>query len=155
MADPTIVVDAGVVLRWYVPQVSHEHAREVRDQLREGAVALRVPEAARYEFGHALRVKGVLGGHVSRAVYVSAVRLLDDLGLVEPLTADVLQRAAGMAVDRSLQLFDALYAELASRLGVRLLTNDAKLARAVGDIVDVDVLRGIGGDEPPESSVRR
>lgn len=52
--SPAYVVDTGVVLRWFVPQVGYEHAREVRDAFRAGPVELAPPDFARVELAEVL-----------------------------------------------------------------------------------------------------
>jgi predicted nucleic acid-binding protein len=137
------VVDTGVFLRWWVPQVGFEHAREVRQRFVDGRVDLVTTDTARYELAHVLRTKALLPGHLDRAGYLAGASLLDDLGLARSADADDMARSAELAVDRNLRFFDAVFAELALREDTPLLTADARLARALAGVVDVQVLRGV------------
>ncbi len=145
MPEPAYVVDTGVLLRWYVPQIGWEHAREVQLAFLAGNVDLCAPESARFELAHVLRTKALLNGHLDRDEYVAAAGLLDDLELSRAVDDRALRRAAALASDRSLRIFDALFVDLAVEVDQPLLTSDAKLARAAGDVVDAVVLRGIAG----------
>lgn len=74
---------------------------------------------------------------------MAAVGPLDDLELSRAVDDRALRRAAALAADRRLRIFDALFVDLAVEIDQPLLTSDARLARAAGDIVDVTVLRGV------------
>jgi len=141
--DERYVVDTGVFLRWYVPQVGYEHAREVRARFAAGAAALVTTDAARYELPHVLRTKGLLQGHLDQSAYVQASGVLDDLDLARPADAVALRRAAALTTTHTLRFFDALFVDLALQEGVALLTSDGRLARAVSGLTPTVLLRGI------------
>lgn len=138
------VVDTGVFVRWYVPQVGYEHAREAQAAFFAGDLELTTTDAARYELPHVLRKVGLLHGHLTAEECVIAARALDDLELLVRPDADALQRAAALARDRTLRFFDALFVDLALVRSLPLLTSDAGLARATAGLLPVVVLRGIG-----------
>lgn len=137
------VVDTGVFLRWYVPQVGYEHAREVRTRFAAGDATLITTDAARYELPHVLRTKGLQKGHLDTAAYIRASALLDDLELARSADAPALRRAAAVATTHMVRFFDALFVDLAIQEGVALLTSDGKLARAVSGLTPAVLLRGI------------
>ncbi|MGH3697839.1 MAG: type II toxin-antitoxin system VapC family toxin [Pseudonocardiaceae bacterium] len=138
------VVDTSVFLRWYVPQIGFEHAREVRQDFLAGAVALETVDSTRFELGHVLRTKGLLKGHLSVAQYRAAVRSIDDLGItIHGTDADALERAGELATRCMLRFFDAVFVDRALQRGMPLLTSDRKLANAVGTVAPVEILRGI------------
>lgn len=143
MAD-RFVVDTSVFLRWYVPQIGFEHAREVRQDFLTGAVELETVDSTRFELGHVLRTKGLLGGHLSAAQYRAAVRSIDDLGItIHSTDADALERAGELATRCTLRFFDAVLVDRALQRGMPLLTSDRKLANAVGTVAPIEILRGI------------
>lgn len=138
------VVDTSVFLRWYVPQIGFEHAREVRQDFLTGAVALETVDSTRFELGHVLRTKGLLGGHLTAVQYRAAVRSIDDLGItIHGTDADALERAGELATRYTLRFFDAVLVDRALQRGMPLLTSDRKLANAVGAVAPVEILRGI------------
>lgn len=137
------VVDTGVFLRWWVPQVGYEHAREIRADFLAGRTALVTTDAARYELAHVLRTKALLEGHLDRQGYVAAAGLLDDLDLPRPVDAIALRRVAQLCARHQVRFFDGLFVDLALQENVPLVTADARLQRAVGTLLRVDLLRGI------------
>lgn len=143
MAD-RYIVDTSVFLRWFVPQVGFEHAREVRRDFLAGTVELETVDSTRFELGHVLRKKGLLGGHINADEYLAAVRSIDDLGIaIHETDADSLERAGVLAVQYTLSFFDAVLVDRALQRGTSLLTSDRKLANAVGHTAPVEILRGV------------
>ncbi len=140
----TYVVDTSVFLRWWVEQVGWQHAQRVRDDFVAGDVALITPEFTRVEHAEVLRKKGLMDGVLTEDEYLDAVQALDIMGVdLIDLDQDGLVRAAALAAKRSLRMFDALGASLALDRGHPLLTGDARCARALAGVVEVEVLEGI------------
>jgi predicted nucleic acid-binding protein len=144
--EPGYLVDSNVFLRWFVRQIGWEHAREIRGGYVGGTVVLETVDSVRVELAHVLRTKGLLLGRLSRDQYLNAVRVVDDLDIaVHTTDADALSRAAALAADRSLRVFDALVVDRALQRGLPLLTSDVKLVRAVGGLLPTELLRGLDG----------
>jgi len=140
----TYVVDTSVFLRWWVEQIGWQHAQRVRDEFVAGDIVLITPEFTRVEHAEVLRKKGLLDGVLTEDEYLGAVEALDVLGVeMVKLDRDDLVRAAALAVRRNLRMFDAIGASLALDRGLPLLTGDARSARALAGLVDVEVLDGI------------
>jgi len=138
------VVDTSVFLRWWVEQVGWQHAHRVRDRFLAGEIMLITPEFTRIEHAEVLRKKGLLDGVLGEDEYLAAVESLDVLGVeLVPLDRHDLVRAAALGVKRSLRMFDALGASLALDRGLPLLTGDARAARALAGVIEVEVLEGI------------
>jgi predicted nucleic acid-binding protein len=144
VAEPGYVVDSNVFVMWFLPDPGHEHAREVREEFRAGTLPLVTTDVARYEIANILRRKGLLRGHLTVDEYLTAVRLLDDLGIsVEPVDAEGLERAAQLAADHMISVFDALFVDLAIETTLPLLTGDVRLINAVANLIPTEVLRGV------------
>lgn len=140
MAD-AYVVDTGVFLRWFVDQPGFEHARKIRDDFLHDRVSLETADFARIEVAGVLRKKGLLTGRLSADEFITAVRIIDELGVrVHPVDADRLERAAALAVRLTLRMYDAVFAQLALDREIPLLTTDAKLHRALGGLVETELL---------------
>lgn len=138
------VVDSSVVIRWYVDQVGHEHARDVQAAFLAGAVRLEAPDVVRWEVGNVLRGKGVATGRLTGNDLVLALTDLDDLGaVIHETTVERLLGVARLAARRGISLFDAAFVELTLRTGHTLLTADARLARSVSGLVSTELLRGV------------
>lgn len=138
------VVDTSVFLRWWVEQQGWQHAQSVRDSFLAGDVGLVTPDFTRIELAEVLRKKGLLAGILNDDEYLAAVESLDVLGVeIVALDRCDLVRAAALGAKRSLRMFDALAASLALDRGLPLLTGDARAARALVGVVEVEVLEGI------------
>ncbi len=139
------VVDASVVLRWYLDQVGYEHARRVRDAFVVGAVRLEAPEILRWEVGNQLRKKGVATGRLAEEDALRALTDLDDLGaVVHDFGLDDLLVVTRLSIREGISMFDAAYVLLALRTGLTLLTAGARLVNAVSSLISTELLRGIG-----------
>ncbi len=140
----TYVVDTSVFVRWWVDQVGWQHAQRVRDEFLAGDLELITPDFTRIELAEVLRKKGLVDAVLSEDEYLAAVGSLDVLRVeLVPLGEDDLTRAAALAARQSLRMFDAVGASLALDRGLTLLTGDARCARALVGVVDVEVLEGI------------
>lgn len=138
------LVDTGVFARWSLEEVGYEHALEIQQAFLAGEVTLETVDTVRVELAHVLRKKGLLDGRLDREEYLTAVRAIDDLGVIVHLTdVNALERAAGLVADRMLGVFDAIVVDRALQRGIPLLTSDAHLCRAVGGLVSTELLHGI------------
>jgi predicted nucleic acid-binding protein len=143
------VAHTGVFLRWFVDQDGFEHARELHQELVDGSTTVATVDFARVEVAGVLRKKGLLAGRLTAEEFTAAVRVIDDIGVtVHATTADRLERAAGLAARRSLGMYDALFVQLADELDLPLLTTDLRLRKAAEDLVQIEVVRGIGQSGP-------
>lgn len=125
------VLDASVALEWFLPSAAH--AKAYANGILAGIVRKRlsplVPEFWHCEVGSVLlksRRSGVIG----------AVKLRNALALLESLQAEVyaVQLSAAEVVDAglrfNLQGYDAVYFELARRLGSSIASLDAGIRTA-------------------------
>jgi predicted nucleic acid-binding protein len=120
------VVDASVVLKWFVPEIHSDAARRLL-QLPHQYLA---PDLLFAETANAIWKKirrGELTGEQGQ-------RLVDDIGAVaiEAVSCRVLASDAhALAVATGRTVYDALYLALAVRLQTRMITADERLATAV------------------------
>jgi predicted nucleic acid-binding protein len=143
------VVDTGVFLRWFIDQDGFEHARELQRKLIDGSTAIETVDFARVEVAGVLRKKGLLAGRLTAEEFTAAVRVIDDIGvIVHETTADRLERAAALAAQKNLGIYDALFVQLARELDLPLLTTDLRLSRAGEGSARIDVLQGLKKPHP-------
>ena len=129
----TAVLDANVVVKWFVA-----------DPLREAALEARLawaspiaPSLLTVELANAFRRYVVQQGFdrdVARAnidLVGRMVRLIDH--------KTYLDEAVVMACDRNHSVQDRVYAVMALRQGLPLVTADGKLARKLGDVAGLDI----------------
>lgn len=117
-----LVVDASVVIKWFVPEV---HAEAARRLLRED-VELFAPDLLRAEVGNVLwkkRRSGEIDEATGRAILADLRRFP-----VQIVDSDTFLEAAwelAVRLDRS--FYDSLYLALAHSLGYPLVTADLRL----------------------------
>ncbi len=121
-----LVVDASVVLTWFLPEVHSDAARELLQEAHQFVV----PDLLFPEAGNAIWKK-VRRGELSRN---EAQRLVADIeaATVESIPARGLIRdASAIALASGQTVYDSVYLALAVRLETRVVTADARFERAV------------------------
>jgi predicted nucleic acid-binding protein len=123
-----IVVDASVIVKWFIPEVGAVPAKA----LLAAGDELMAPELARIEVASALIRKGIsqqlAGADVESALRAWFRALADGQVFLLP-NADDLEAAAMLAVELQHPLPDCLYLAAAERLGVALITADRTFVR--------------------------
>lgn len=129
-----IVLDASAVVELVL---GLEHADEVRDRIVDPELTLHAPGLLVVEVAQVVRRFSRLG-HVSASRGTQALTALVDLGVEtyphEPLLPRIWQ------LRDTLTSYDAAYVALTEALDARLLTTDARLARAPGLRCPVDLV---------------
>lgn len=128
-----VVLDASVAVTALAG--GSAEARALRSRL-DGTVC-HAPHLVDAEVGSVLR-RRTASGDLTRSLAEAALRgvsaLIDERYPHGPLSA------AAWGLRNNVSYYDALYVALAARLGVPLLTADARLARAPGLPCDVEVI---------------
>ena len=123
-----IVVDASVIVKWFIPEVGADPAKALLATSDE----LIAPELARIEVASAM-IRKALRRELASTDVESALgawfRALADGQVVLLPNADDLEAAAELALELEHPLPDCLYLAAAERLGVALITADRSLAR--------------------------
>ena len=125
MSAGPVVIDSSVALKWLKPQ-GEVHVAEARALLGDqeaGLIMLVAPTHLLLEIMNALWSHHATAGQIKRAVELLRKLRLD---FVEP-DAVLLARAAEMAVEHRITVYDALFAALAERLTCELVTADREL----------------------------
>ncbi len=123
MAREKKIIDASVIIKWFVNEPYSEKALELRDDHINGRILIVVPELAFLEVLNALRYKE----HDARALEQVNTDLWEIQLHVEKLNRFLLDKASQIALKYNLTLYDGLYAALANLFGAQLITADAKL----------------------------
>ena len=129
MADRLVVPDASVAVKWFLPEPGSDAARALRD---DDAVTLHAPDVWYLEIGNALWKRARRGDARLRPEIVRA--MLADLRSIAVTTheaAPILERAATLALELGISVYDASYAAVAERAQATFLTADARLAHAL------------------------
>jgi predicted nucleic acid-binding protein len=123
-----IVVDASVIVKWFIPEVDAAPAKA----LLTAADELIAPELARIEVASALIRKGLrqelTGADVEKTLRAWFGALADGQMFLLPNAPDI-ETAAKFALELQHPLPDCLYLAAAERLGVPLITADRAFAR--------------------------
>jgi len=134
-----LVVDASVATQWYLrDEVDAPRSALVLDAYLAGTTVLFAPDHIRYEVPSALKVATRITP--PRLTDIQAQQALTTfLRLGFPTINDNALIAAGYAAAGTYgcAFYDGLYVALAQRLGIPLITSDAKLYRYVRQLPDV------------------
>lgn len=139
-----IVVDASVIVKWFIPEVGAVPAKALLATTDE----LIAPELARIEVASAFIRKGIrqelAGADVETALRAWFRALADGQVFLLP-NADDLAAAAKLALELQHPLPDCLYLAAAERLGVALVTADRVFIRRAARRSDLVQLLEPGG----------
>lgn len=128
--NDTLVVDASVVVKWYVPERDHEPARAIRDEYINGQHSLIAPSLLPYEVVNALRYCGP----VDDESVLTVAETLPQYG-IDLIPFDRIQDVAAIALDADITVYDAAYVALAAQREAPGFTADERL---------LDVLKSSG-----------
>jgi predicted nucleic acid-binding protein len=128
------VLDASALVEYLA---DGEHAEQVRARVLARETSMWAPHLVDAEVGHVLR-RAVRAGEVSARTAHAALEDLADLPLRRAAHVGLLERA--WALRQNVTFYDGLYVALAERLGIPLVTLDARLAGASGIRAPIDVI---------------
>jgi predicted nucleic acid-binding protein len=121
-----LVLDASVVVKWFVEEV---HAAEAR-LLLDASTPYAAPDLIFAEVANTIRKK-VRRGDLSNE---AAEEIVKDLTLIDINTVpchDLTREAHALAAATDRSVYDAMYLALAIRLDTRLITADQRFANAI------------------------
>lgn len=136
-----LVVDASVVIKWFVPEPLSLEARRILDGYRAGALNLAAPDLLNAELGNIVWKKQAyqgLDGDDARAV-IDGFR---NLVIAFTPTADLLADAYNLAITHRRTVYDSLYLALTIQEECQFVTADERLANAVGSSLPTVVWLG-------------
>lgn len=121
-----IVLDASVVIKWFVSEDDDALAEKIRQDFMDGHSDIVVPDLLRAEVANGLRYKP---SFTKRGVH-DAITTLEDLGIniVYP-DLPLYEQAISIAFDYDITVYDALYVALALEYEYTLITADDKLVK--------------------------
>ncbi len=125
MALTKKIVDASVIVKWFLAEKGSDKALEIQQEHINGKVTIVVHELAFLEVLNALRYKGA----TEKSLHEAAKHLFDLQLSVERASYHLLEKAASLALQHNISLYDAMYAALAIFYGSPLLTADKELAK--------------------------
>ncbi len=126
----SVVVDASVAVRWFVPEQDSEDALTLRDQHIEGRLTLYAPALIIYEVANALRYRSDIT-ETDLEYNIEALFQLD-IAFIAPSSKST-AKATLTAKKLGITVYDAVYVELAEDIGCKLVTADDDLNRKAKD----------------------
>lgn len=130
-----LVLDASVIVKWFLLEEGYLAAREYRKQAYQGKISLHATELLYFEIGNALLSKDLPREAIDemmRDVYATPVAL-------HPFSSDLCLVTIRSAMSGNITIYDASYVALAQRLGCPFVTADERIATALRDVPDVQV----------------
>jgi len=121
------VVDASVVVKWFVEEEYTDAALAVRDAYVDGAIELAAPSLLPYEVVNALRYSGAFDAQELTTVSTALTKY--DIDLVPYRKIDGIVETA---LETDATAYDAAYVTLAETRGEPLYTTDERLLESVG-----------------------
>lgn len=132
-----MVVDASVILKWFMEEGDSELARAIKDEHVFGKITLVVPDLAIYEVGNALRYEPEFSFKEVNRALANLYEL--DLDIIAPLP-DINELTTRIAYKNEVTFYDAFYVALAQRLGLPFITADKKLFHRLEKLPFVNLL---------------
>ena len=127
-----IVLDASVVLKWFVDEEDSDQALRLREEFYTGEREIVIPDLLLFEVANALRYNPSFTAEEIK----EAVKTLFDIEIeiITP-TYSLLAKAIELAESLDVTCYDAAYLALAEELGFEFITADARFYRKVGEKV--------------------
>ncbi len=123
-----VVVDASVVLKWFIPEEDTVHALKLREAHLQGRLVLAAPELLSYEVANVLRYHP----DISQAAIRENIEALFNLGVVlVPPSIVLLDSSVRIAHQFDISVYDASYIALGVEVGASIITADDKLRNRV------------------------
>ncbi len=124
-----VVVDASVVVKWFVEEEYSEEARLLKDAYSSGVFDIAAPSLLHYEVLNALKYSGAFGEDELKKV----ASILEDFQItLFELSGELASKTVELAMRKGITVYDASYAALAEMLGSVGYTADEKLLKKVG-----------------------
>jgi predicted nucleic acid-binding protein len=125
-----LVIDASVVIKFYVPEILSDHAGEVLSRVANGEVLLYAPDLVYPETGNVLWKKQRRRELTTEEVdeIVNAINALPMI--IEP-SKPILPLALSIAVQSGITVYDAMYVAIARIYETKMITADKKLTDAL------------------------
>jgi len=122
------ILDASVVLKWFVDEEDRDQALRLREEFYTGEREIVVPDLLLFEVANALRYNPSFTAEEIKG----AVKTLFDIGIdiITP-TYSLLAKAIELAKSLDITCYDAAYLTLAEELGFEFITADERFCRKV------------------------
>jgi predicted nucleic acid-binding protein len=127
-APQTLIVDASVVAKWFVPEADSDKALRLRNRHIEGSLNLMAPDLLLYEIANALVYHPEIMDEDIREDMEALFTV--DIELVSP-SSELMASIAEGARHRDISVYDSSYLALAEVVATNLVTADRRLYEKV------------------------
>lgn len=127
---PVVVVDANVIVKWFVEEEGSDRALEIRDKYIGGEIKLVAPEIMVFEVLNALHYKRLFTLDEMREISEALDAFSFEL---YPLVGDYARKAIKVAYENNITIYDASYISLAMIKKTYMYTADTRLKDRLKD----------------------
>ena len=121
-----IVIDASVVVKWFIEEIDSDKARFLRDKFIDGKIELTVPSLLYFEVLNALKYSQLF----DQSELDDAGESLENYGFnVITIKDEIRKHMIKVAVDHEMSIYDASYLGLSIGLGKIYYTADEKIIK--------------------------
>ncbi len=121
------VLDANVVVKWFIPEVDSDKADRLLADFRNHRLDIIAPDVLVSEVGNTLWKRSVKIKDISVADAASSYTDFLDLDVPLHSSTTIAEDALSIATSEQHPLYDALYISLALKKGCEFITADEKL----------------------------
>jgi len=132
------VLDASVILKWFIEENDSEKARAILNRYIKGDFIIVVPDFLLYEVANVLKCSGA---YTEKEIIEAVTSLYDlDIKIISSLS-DVLKTMIKLTFQKGITSYDAIYLALAIELQIPFITADVRLYHKINDIKYVKLLK--------------
>ena len=119
----TLVIDASVIVKWFLNEENSDIARLIRLDLEKGSMSIIIPELLLLEVSNSLKYNKVKEKNI-----IFANKILFDAGfMISKLNEEIMLKTIENSIKYNITVYDALYVTLAQLHGTFLVTADKEL----------------------------
>jgi len=131
MEKTKIVLDAGIVVKWFLIERFSKEAIKIRNDYVQRKVSIAVPSLLIYEVLNALKHSGVYSEEELKEICLA----LNKYGFeVHDLEEDLKEKSITISYNYNITVYDASYVALALKLKTILYTADNELLEKIPEI---------------------
>ena len=121
-----VVIDASIVVKWFVEEENYENALKIRDKYVEGEIDIIAPELITFEVLNALYYKKLFTllelKEVTNALDAFSFKLFS-------LKGEYAKKAIEIAIENNITIYDSSYISLALIKNCKMYTADEQLIK--------------------------
>ncbi|MCG2709111.1 MAG: type II toxin-antitoxin system VapC family toxin [Thermodesulfovibrionales bacterium] len=132
-----MVIDASVILKWFMEEDGSNKAKDIKNAHISGASTITIPDIALYEVGNALRYKLEFSAKEVNRCFEELYEL--NLDIIGPYP-EIVFLVTEIARQNDITFYDAFYVALAKELGLQFITADERLYNRTRNLHFINLL---------------